>query len=132
LLGQYKQENARLRELLGSPLRQDEQKMVTQVISIVTQHLDRQGMGRIANEQHAAGHFRYRHHLADNAGQYKQENARLRELLGSPLRQDEQKMVTQVISTVNDDAARGFPVRADRGSPAIAIRCRAVPGDHLR
>ena len=35
-------------------------------------------------------------------GQYKQKNARLRELLGSPLRQDEQKMVTQVISTVND------------------------------
>ena len=35
-------------------------------------------------------------------GQYRQENARLRELLGSPLRQDEQKMVTQVISTVND------------------------------
>ncbi|MGS8722730.1 rod shape-determining protein MreC, partial [Salmonella enterica subsp. enterica serovar Infantis] len=35
-------------------------------------------------------------------GQYKQENARLRELRGSPLRQDEQKMVTQVISTVND------------------------------
>ncbi|WJY14775.1 rod shape-determining protein MreC [Pectobacteriaceae bacterium CE90] len=33
LLGQLKQENARLRELLGSPLRQDEQKMVTQVIS---------------------------------------------------------------------------------------------------
>ena len=31
MLGQYKQENARLRELLGSPLRQDEQKMVTQV-----------------------------------------------------------------------------------------------------
>ncbi|NMC26202.1 MAG: rod shape-determining protein MreC, partial [Serratia sp.] len=28
LLGQYKQENARLRELLGSPLRQDEHKMV--------------------------------------------------------------------------------------------------------
>lgn len=36
LLGQYKQENARLRELLGSPLRQDEQKMVTQVISTST------------------------------------------------------------------------------------------------
>lgn len=35
-------------------------------------------------------------------GQYKQENARLRELLGLPLRRDEQKMVTQVISTVND------------------------------
>ena len=38
-------------------------------------------------------------------GQYKQENARLRELLGSPLRRDEQKMVTQVISTVNDPTA---------------------------
>lgn len=36
LLGQCKQENARLRELLGSPLRQDEQKMVTQVISTST------------------------------------------------------------------------------------------------
>ncbi|WMQ74815.1 MAG: hypothetical protein GPOALKHO_001833 [Sodalis sp.] len=36
LLGQYKQENARLRELLGSPLRQDEQKMVSQVISTST------------------------------------------------------------------------------------------------
>jgi rod shape-determining protein MreC len=36
LLGQFKQENARLRELLGSPLRQDEQKMVTQVISTGT------------------------------------------------------------------------------------------------
>ncbi len=34
-------------------------------------------------------------------GQYKQENARLRELLPAA-RQDEQKMVTQVISTVND------------------------------
>ncbi|SNC58527.1 rod shape-determining protein MreC [Sodalis endosymbiont of Henestaris halophilus] len=34
LLGQYKQENIRLRKLLGSPLRQNEQKMVTQVISI--------------------------------------------------------------------------------------------------
>lgn len=36
MLGQYKQENARLRELLGSPLRHDEQKMVTQVISAST------------------------------------------------------------------------------------------------
>jgi len=35
-------------------------------------------------------------------GQFKQENARLRELLGSPLRQDEHKMVTQVISTGSD------------------------------
>ncbi|SFN27165.1 rod shape-determining protein MreC [Izhakiella capsodis] len=36
LLGQYKQENARLRELLGSPLRHDEHMMVTQVISTST------------------------------------------------------------------------------------------------
>jgi len=36
LLGQFRQENARLRELLGSPLRQDEHKMVTQVISTST------------------------------------------------------------------------------------------------
>lgn len=34
LLKQYKQENARLRQLLSSPLRQDEQKKVTQVIAI--------------------------------------------------------------------------------------------------
>lgn len=33
LLDQFKQENTRLRELLRSPLRQDEQMMVTQVIS---------------------------------------------------------------------------------------------------
>ncbi|NIG98015.1 MAG: rod shape-determining protein MreC [Serratia symbiotica] len=33
LLDQFKQENTRLRELLGSPLRQDEHMMVTQVIS---------------------------------------------------------------------------------------------------
>ncbi|KAB1483731.1 rod shape-determining protein MreC, partial [Cronobacter sakazakii] len=58
-------------------------------------------------------------------GQYKQENARLRELLGSPLRQDEQKMVTQVISTVNDPYSdqvgsvngvyEGQPVISDKG-----------------
>ncbi|ADP11136.1 rod shape-determining protein MreC [Erwinia sp. Ejp617] len=36
LMGQFRQENARLRELLGSPLRQDEHKMVTQVISTGT------------------------------------------------------------------------------------------------
>lgn len=36
MLGQFRQENARLRELLGSPLRQDEYKMVTQVISTGT------------------------------------------------------------------------------------------------
>lgn len=33
LLGQFEQENSRLRELLGSPLRQDEYKMVAQVIA---------------------------------------------------------------------------------------------------
>lgn len=33
LLGQYQQENIRLRELLGSPLRPGERKMITQVIS---------------------------------------------------------------------------------------------------
>ncbi|PLK58846.1 rod shape-determining protein MreC [Candidatus Palibaumannia cicadellinicola] len=36
LLGQYKKENTRLRELLRSPLRQDERKMVTKVISLRT------------------------------------------------------------------------------------------------
>ncbi|CAJ0990742.1 rod shape-determining protein MreC [Pantoea sp. Nvir] len=36
MLGQYKKENTHLRELLGSPLRQDEYKMVTQVISTGT------------------------------------------------------------------------------------------------
>ncbi|XOD70324.1 MAG: rod shape-determining protein MreC [Sodalis sp. (in: enterobacteria)] len=36
LLGQYKQENIQLRKLLGSPLRQDEQKMLTQMFSIST------------------------------------------------------------------------------------------------
>ncbi len=34
LLEQFKQENFRLRELLGSPLRQEERMMITQVISI--------------------------------------------------------------------------------------------------
>lgn len=33
---------------------------------------------------------------------YKQENSRLRELLGSPLRQDEQKKAVQVIATAQD------------------------------
>ncbi|SET44024.1 rod shape-determining protein MreC [Thorsellia anophelis] len=36
LLGQFKQENNRLRQLLGSPLRKDEQKMVTQVLAAET------------------------------------------------------------------------------------------------
>lgn len=33
VLGQYKQENARLRSLLSSPLRKDEQKMIAQIIA---------------------------------------------------------------------------------------------------
>ncbi|MGL9769713.1 MAG: rod shape-determining protein MreC [Sodalis sp. (in: enterobacteria)] len=44
---------------------------------------------------------------------YKQENARLRELLGSPLRQDEQKMVTKVISTSTDPYSEQVVI--DRG-----------------
>lgn len=36
LLAQYEQENKRLRQLLGSPLRKDEQKMVTEVLSAET------------------------------------------------------------------------------------------------
>ena len=62
-------------------------------------------------------------------GQFKQENARLRELLGSPLRQDEHKMVTQVISTGSDPYSdqvfidkgsdngvyQGQPVISDKG-----------------
>ncbi|MDF7679283.1 rod shape-determining protein MreC [Enterobacteriaceae bacterium ESL0689] len=46
--------------------------------------------------------------------QYKQENVRLRELLGSPLRQDEQKMVTQVISRANDPYSNQVVI--DKGS----------------
>lgn len=47
-------------------------------------------------------------------GQFKQENARLRELLGSPLRQDEHKMVAQVLSTSNDPYSDQVVV--DKGS----------------
>ena len=61
--------------------------------------------------------------------QLKQENARLRELLGSPLRQDEHMMVTQVISGANtpyrdqvvidkgsnDGVYEGQPVISDKG-----------------
>lgn len=61
--------------------------------------------------------------------QLKQENARLRELLGSPLRQDEHMMVTQVISGANtpyrdqvvidkgenDNVYEGQPVISDKG-----------------
>ncbi|MFI0488189.1 MAG: rod shape-determining protein MreC [Yersinia sp. (in: enterobacteria)] len=62
-------------------------------------------------------------------GQFKQENNRLRELLGSPLRRDEQKMVTQVMSSgtdpysdqvvidkgTNNGVYEGQPVISDRG-----------------
>ncbi len=47
-------------------------------------------------------------------GQYRQENIRLRELLGSPLRQDEHKMVTQVISQGNDPYSEQIII--DKGS----------------
>ncbi|KLN97772.1 rod shape-determining protein MreC [Moellerella wisconsensis] len=61
--------------------------------------------------------------------QLKQENSRLRELLGSPLRQDEHMMVTQVISGANtpyrdqvvidkgthDGVYEGQPVISDKG-----------------
>nr|WP_314264420.1 rod shape-determining protein MreC [uncultured Moellerella sp.] len=61
--------------------------------------------------------------------QLKQENARLRELLGSPLRQDEHMMVTQVISGANtpyrdqvvidkgenDGVYEGQPIISDKG-----------------
>lgn len=62
-------------------------------------------------------------------GQYKQENERLRELLGSPLRRSEYKMVTQVLSTGTDPytdqmvidkgnlngVSEGQPVISDKG-----------------
>ncbi len=62
-------------------------------------------------------------------GQFRQENNRLRELLGSPLRRDEQKMVTQVMSSgtdpysdqvvidkgTNNGVYEGQPVISDRG-----------------
>ncbi len=47
-------------------------------------------------------------------GQYKQENNRLRELLGSPLRQDEHKMVTQVLATTNNPYSNQVVI--DKGS----------------
>ncbi len=51
LLEQLKQENARLRELLGSPLRQDEHMMVTQVISGAnTPYRDQVVIGKGSNE----------------------------------------------------------------------------------
>ncbi|MGP1959945.1 MAG: rod shape-determining protein MreC [Arsenophonus sp. NC-TX2-MAG3] len=68
---------------------------------------------------------------ADNLllGQLKQENTRLRQLLGSPLRQDENMMVTQVLSGANtpyrdqividkglhDGVYEGQPVISDKG-----------------
>ncbi|MCX2956679.1 MAG: rod shape-determining protein MreC, partial [Candidatus Regiella insecticola] len=61
--------------------------------------------------------------------QFKYENIRLRKLLGSPLRQDEYKMVTQVMSSgtdpysdqvvidkgSNNGVYEGQPVISDRG-----------------
>ncbi|KAB7898600.1 rod shape-determining protein MreC [Rouxiella sp. S1S-2] len=73
-------------------------------------------------------------------GQFKQENARLRELLGSPLRQDEHKMVAQVLSTSNDPYSDqvvidkgsntgvyvGQPVISDKGVVGQVIAVAAV------
>jgi rod shape-determining protein MreC len=73
-------------------------------------------------------------------GQFKQENARLRELLGSPLRQDEHKMVTQVLSTSNDPYSDqvvidkgsssgvyvGQPVISDKGVVGQVVAVGAV------
>ncbi|MDU7869329.1 MAG: rod shape-determining protein MreC, partial [Pantoea sp.] len=60
-------------------------------------------------------------------GQYKQENARLRELLGSPLRQDEQKMVTQVISTGTDPYTDQVVI--DNGSVNVVYEGQPVISD---
>ena len=74
-------------------------------------------------------------------GQFKQENARLRELLGSPLRQDEHKMVTQVISTGSDPYSdqvvidkgsdngvyEGQPVISDKGVVGQVVAVAKVP-----
>ncbi len=59
--------------------------------------------------------------------QYKQENARLRELLGSPLRQDEHKMVTQVISTGTDPYTDQVVI--DKGSASGVYEGQPVISD---
>ncbi|GKX64111.1 rod shape-determining protein MreC [Pragia fontium] len=61
-------------------------------------------------------------------GQFKQENDRLRELLGSPLRGDEHKMITQVLSTESDPYSyqvvvdKGFQDGVYEGQPVINDR----------
>jgi rod shape-determining protein MreC len=60
-------------------------------------------------------------------GQFKQENARLRELLGSPLRQDEHKMVTQVISTGSDPYSDQVVI--DKGSDSGVYEGQPVISD---
>lgn len=58
-------------------------------------------------------------------GQLQQENNRLRELLGSPLRGDEHKMITQVLSTESDPYSyqvvidKGFQDGVYEGQPVI-------------
>ncbi|MDR0806573.1 MAG: rod shape-determining protein MreC [Enterobacteriaceae bacterium] len=60
--------------------------------------------------------------------QLKQENNRLRELLGSPLRGDEHKMITQVLSTESDPYSyqvvidKGFQDGVYEGQPVINDR----------
>ena len=61
-------------------------------------------------------------------GQLQQENNRLRELLGSPLRGDEHKMITQVLSTESDPYSyqvvidKGFQNGVYEGQPVINDR----------
>lgn len=58
---------------------------------------------------------------------YKNENARLRELLGSPLRHDELKIVTQVISTAKDPYSNQIVI--DKGSAHGVYEGQAVISD---
>lgn len=60
-------------------------------------------------------------------GQLTQENKRLRELLGSPLRQDEYKMVTQVLSTDSDPYSNQIFI--DKGSSSGVYEGQPVISD---
>lgn len=60
-------------------------------------------------------------------GQLTQENERLRELLGSPLRHDEYKMVTQVLSTDSDPYSNQVVI--DKGSNSGVYEGQPVIND---
>lgn len=59
--------------------------------------------------------------------QYKQENIRLRQLLGSPLRQDEKKQVTKVIATANNPYSDQVVI--DKGSSSGVYEGQPVIDD---